>query len=514
MKALLMHRDRDFDRMKEPPAQAEALVQDLELGTLVNAMAGEDEFLAEVAHAALVAGAHGDLVTIRHRQEVLRDCLDHPAIVRELYALMVEAIASRKGHYFGIISRYPTGVLRGAIDLMATFADHLWALRKFADTHASQFRSEGFTALFAMLQHEFSDAYLERIQKHLAELRFPHGILLSAALGKGNAITQYTLRQRHQTKANWFARLFTKGPSGYTFHLHERDESGARILSEMCDRGINEAANALAQAVDHILAFFEMLRAELAFYVGALNLHDRLVSIGVPIVVPIVVPQPSAPEAGFRLSGHELCDVCLGLAMGHGVVGNTFDASGKRVVIITGANQGGKSSFLRGIGLAHVMMQAGLFVAAESFTADLCADLFTHYKREEDAALESGKFDEEISRMSDIAELIRPHSLALFNESFASTNEREGSDIAAQIVRGLCGKQIRVVFVTHLYEFAHGMFEQALPDALFLRAERREDGTRTFRLVEGEPLRTSYGEDLYHKVFASGAAAEVHESAR
>ena len=508
MKALLMHRDRDFDRKKAPPAQAAAVIQDLELGTLVNAMAAEDEFLADVAHAALVAGAHGDLVTIRHRQEVLRDCLDHPAIVRELYALTVEAIASRKGHYFGIISRYPTGVLRGAIDLMATFADHLWVLRKFADTHASLVRSEGFTALFAMLQHEFRDEYLERIQKDLAELRFPHGILLSAALGKGNAVTQYTLRQRHQTKANWFARLFARGPSGYTFHLHERDESGARILSEMCDRGINEAANALAQAVDHILSFFEMLRTELAFYVGALNLHDRLVSIG----VPIVVPQPSTPEGGFRLSGRELCDVCLALAMGHSVVGNTFDAGGKRIVIITGANQGGKSSFLRSIGLAHVMMQAGLFVAAESFTADLCADLFTHYKREEDAALESGKFDEEISRMSDIAELIRSHSLALFNESFASTNEREGSDIARQIVCALRGKQIRVVFVTHLYEFAHGMFEQALADALFLRAERRDDGTRTFRLVEGEPLRTSYGEDLYRKVFASGDASAVHES--
>jgi DNA mismatch repair ATPase MutS len=54
---------------------------------------------------------------------------------------------------------------------------------------------------------------------------------------------------------------------------------------------------------------------------------------------------------------------------------------------------------------------------------------FTHYKREEDATMTSGKFDEELSRMSEIADEIRPRSLLLCNESFASTNEREGAEI-------------------------------------------------------------------------------------
>jgi len=72
------------------------------------------------------------------------------------------------------------------------------------------------------------------------------------------------------------------------------------------------------------------------------------------------------------------------------------------------------------------MMQCGMFVGAESFAADLCAALFTHYKREEDATMKSGKFDEEIARMSDIVDGITPNSLVLFNESFAATNEREG----------------------------------------------------------------------------------------
>jgi DNA mismatch repair ATPase MutS len=185
------------------------------------------------------------------------------------------------------------------------------------------------------------------------------------------------------------------------------------------------------------------------------------------------------------------------------VVGNAVDADGKSLVIITGANQGGKSSFLRGIGLAQLMMQSGLFVGAESFDAELCTGLFTHYKREEDATMQSGKLDEELARMSDVVDQIAPNSMLLFNESFAATNEREGSEIARQVVCALLEKRIKVFFVTHLYEFAHGLLDRTMADAIFLRAERLPDGTRTFRLVEGEPLETSYGQDLYREIFAA-----------
>jgi len=60
-----------------------------------------------------------------------------------------------------------------------------------------------------------------------------------------------------------------------------------------------------------------------------------------------------------------------------------------------------------------------------------------------------------------------------------------------------------VFFVTHLYECAHAFFDKKLANAMFLRAERQTDGTRTFKLIEGEPLQTSYGEDLYKGVFGT-----------
>ena len=121
--------------------------------------------------------------------------------------------------------------------------------------------------------------------------------------------------------------------------------------------------------------------------------------------------------------------------------------------------------------------------------------------------MEKGKLDEELARMSAIADLIAPGSLLLCNESFASTNEREGSEIGRQVVSAFLGSGIKVFFVTHLYDLAeslHGLFPE---NALFLRAQRGKGGRRPFRLDEGAPLPTSFGEDSFKRVFGRSPKA-------
>jgi DNA mismatch repair ATPase MutS len=184
------------------------------------------------------------------------------------------------------------------------------------------------------------------------------------------------------------------------------------------------------------------------------------------------------------------------------IVPNDIAADGQYLVIVTGANRGGKSTLLRALGMAQLMMQCGMFVAADSFRASVCDGVFTHFKRKEDASMNSGKLDEELRRMSAIVDKLTPNCLALLNESFASTNEREGSEIARQIVRAMLQSRVRVICVTHMFDLAHGFFSERSPTALFLRAERLENGERTFQLREGEPLPTSFGEDIYRRIFA------------
>ncbi len=76
-----------------------------------------------------------------------------------------------------------------------------------------------------------------------------------------------------------------------------------------------------------------------------------------------------------------------------------------------------------------------MFVPAESFSANVCDGLFTHFKREEDSSMRRGKLDEELSRISVIVDQITPNSMILLNKSFASTNEREGSEGQANCPR-------------------------------------------------------------------------------
>jgi DNA mismatch repair ATPase MutS len=372
-------------------------------------------------------------------------------------------------------------------------------LKGIGTYNAQRFSSEGFTTLFAMLDRELKDDYFVSIQDHLNELKFRDGVLISAVLGKGNKGADYTLRKPKGRAKSWITRLMTPKPPAYTWRLPPRDERGANALGELRDRGLNLVANALAQSDDHILSFFAMLRAEMAFYIGCLNLQEQLAKKG----RPISFPTPAALSER-KLTFNGLYDVCLSFKTDRRVVGNDLNADGKDFVIVTGANQGGKTTFLRSLGLAQLMMQCGMFVPAESFSANLCSHIFTHYRREEDATMKSGKLDEELNRCSEIVDKIAPDAVLLFNESFSATNEREGSEIARQIISALLEKRIKICFVTHLYDFAHGVYDKNTGSSIFLRAERQADGGRTFKLIEAEPLQTAYGEDLYNEIFGAG----------
>ena len=500
----------DFDPRAGLPWNAEALTADLALTTLFSAMGRDDDCVFEVVRKVILTGVSGDLETIRYRQEILQDCLNHPAVVRELYSVAVEANEKRRGHYLGFLSRHPDSVLRDALETMATLLDFLRALRRIADVHAERFSSEGWTTFFSMVRRDLDDEYFDGVQSHLEALRFRTGELISAKVGKGNKGRDYVLHRapyRKWTLWDWWTGLFQEKSPAYRFELAPRDEAGAQALNELRNRGISLAANALGQAADHVRDFFSMLRAELAFYIGCLNLHEQLARKGEPTCVP-----SPAPSSERRLSCRGLYDVGLTLTVEPRVVGNDANADGKDLVVITGPNTGGKSTFLRSVGLAQLMMQCGMFVPAESFSASLCDGLVTHYKREEDVSMASGKFDEELSRMSDIVDHIAPYSMILFNESFGATNEREGSEIARQIISALLENRVRTLFVTHMYELAHGFYQRSMRNALFLRAGRQADGSRTFKLLVGEPLPTSFGEDLYNAIF--GAKIDHSEAVR
>jgi hypothetical protein len=490
-------RPKKFNPSRDLPPTEAAVVQDLELETLFKTMAQEDDFLYEMVVPAVLSSLETPDI-ILYRQQILKDCLNRPEVIKQIYQIPIQFLEWKRRFWWRTWSgtSSPDANLSSARDLLEASVDLLKTLKQIADNHAAEFESPGFGRFFAMLQQELNDDYLAVVAHHLKALKFNSGALLSAELGPGNEGTNYVLRQPNPDDRFWLKRVVIKKLPTHTYTLHPRDDYGARALGDLREKSLNRVANAVSQSADHVESFLNVLRQELAFYIGCLNLADQLARLGAPVTFPH--PSP-ANERHHSFTG--LYDVALALTMKQKAVGNTVNADGKRLVMITGANQGGKSTFLRSIGLAQVMMQCGMFVPAESFSANVCCGLFTHYKREEDATMESGKYDEELSRMSTIIDAISPNALILFNESFAATNEREGSEIARQIVSALLEKQIKVFFVTHLYELARGFYDRQSENTLFLRAERQADGNRTFKLIEKGPLPTSYSADLYQKVF-------------
>lgn len=501
MNVLLMDRERDFDASQPLPWNFDDVVADLGLSWIFDAMAGEDEVIDGVVRRAFAASLT-DVDAILYRQAALRDALRNAEAVRAMYDLASSTVEDERKHYFGLLKDHPDTILRRSVEVMEMFADRLRTLREMAEQHVAAFRSQAFDRLFLDVQAELDDAYLARIDGHLKDLRFRGGILLSARLGSGNLGADYVLREPNAVEGGFLRRLMTKGPPTYSFTIPERDEGGFRALDELRDRGINDVANALAQSNDHILGFFRALRDELAFYVGAIRLHERLAAKG----EPTCMPSPMPANQGHR-AFQALYDPALSLQLDDRTVPNDLAADGKDLIVITGANHGGKSTFLRALGAAQLMTQCGLFVPARSATLSVADGLYTHFKREEDVSLESGKFDEELARMSAIVERLEPSSLLLLNESFASTNEREGSEIARQVVTTLLERGVNITFVTHLYDFARSMFDAHDQRHHFLRASRSESASRSFKLDVAAPLPTSFGEDLYREVFGEAPAA-------
>lgn len=497
MRVRLMHPELDFDPQAPQPEHADDLEQDLQLHLMWNAMAAGDQFLRTVSKAATLQPLT-DPDAIRYRQDAFGDCLRHPDEIRALYALSLEAREVNRGLFGLSRGTRPASNLSHSTHTLTGLVEVIQKLRTQCAHNRSSFTSAAFLGFFDTVARELDDAYMEELKERLHELRFPGGVLMSARVGRGGRVQGQVLRRSLSRNRRFLSRVALKRPI-FSFTVPERDEAGASLLEDLRDRSLNDVANAAAQASEHVQAFFAALRTELAFYLAQLNLHVAVTALGAPYCPAV---------ARDDLLARDLYDPCLALRVGAAPVGNDVALHGESLLVISGANHGGKSTFLRALGVAQLMFQAGMFAPARELAAPLSGMLFTHWAREEDVGLEHGKLDDELDRMSTIVDRIRPGDLLLCNESFSSTNEAEGSELALDLTRALVEAGVRVRFVTHLFDFAHRLQESGEPPAVFLRAPRDDSGDRSYRLEHGDPLPTSFGVDLFDRRFGTHHAPD------
>lgn len=495
MKVHLLFSDRDADRTAVPPGGSDDLIADLDLDPVLTVMVPERR-LEKLPRAVLLSPLV-EPEQIAWRQHVLADALADPEGMRALFELAGRALASQHSIWmYG--GRTADSLLSRAIHGLRALLPLLREVSAFAAERLPAARSQGLSGLYRRLVEELDPAYLGQLATLLSELQFPRGVVSRARLDASGLVGSLELVEPRGGRRPWRAVFGLGQPGRFRFTIADRDEAGARALSELRDDAIHDVAATVARANDHVVGIFHQLQWEAGFFVGCLNLHDALAEAGVGVCWPVPAASGTALEAS-ALS-------CLSLAVRSRTAPVPSDLPGPdlELGIITGANQGGKTTFLRSVGCAQLLLQAGVFVPAASYTAGLGPAIHTHFRRAEDDDLTSGKLEEELVRMSGIVDRCRPGDLVLMNESFSSTDEVEGSYIAGDIIDALVGHGVRVLAVTHFFRLARRYRDR--PGTTFLIAERRDDGTRSHRVLAGFPPATSHGMDIYDQVFGDGIA--------
>ena len=406
------------------------------------------------------------------------------SIIKNLYLHAREVELGLKQKFpYGIMEKTPYSAVITSVSIIEYLTPqlaNLYDLCKLLNT-----KSEGLSLFKESALDTFPRETLKKLAGLYNALNERNGIQATAKLSDTMQITnyQFTCPSATDNKKRW--------KKAQRIYFSVVTESLLNELNKINDTITAHISKEFAGATYHIIQFYHDLRTELGFYVAAMNLEDALNKIGEPTSMPIV-------DGDFEYKN--LYDSALALKKGSSVIGNDHKKNFK-ICVITGANQGGKTTYIRSLGQAYLLMQAGLFVNAEKLSLPIIYDLFSHFDKEEDKKLESGKFDDELRRFKMMLPSLKKNSLILLNESFQSTSEHEGSKIGFEIISALIDSGIRVILVTHMYDLSMLIKDKYKDDVYFLRAERSESGQRSYHLTEHEALRTSFGLDLYHAIW-------------
>jgi cell division protein ZapA (FtsZ GTPase activity inhibitor) len=211
-------------------------------------------------------------------------------------------------------------------------------------------------------------------------------------------------------------------------------------------------------------AFLASLRPQLAFYLGAVKLMGSLKAAKLPVCKPTMesTDRRHTAAVGFynlqlalrMIREHENTPLDGSTGAPKLVLNDIEFGDDGRIFILTGPNQGGKTTFTQGIGLLHLVAQAGLFVPAQAASVSPVDQICTHFPAEERGQLETGRLGEEAGRLKDIFHRITAQSLVLLNESLSSTSPAEAGYIAEDILKAMRRLGNRAVFATHLHDLA------------------------------------------------------------
>jgi hypothetical protein len=470
---------------------------DLNLDQLVRSViSGREEYhLSPFFYTTLTS-----VEAIAYRHDVLHD-LGGGGLATSIREFARQMRSVRKG--LARAAEFHYAVQRQAQHLSACGTYLAAVHRLLQDVTASPVRSEGFTSLKEYLESYVAstgftemEGDIDDVRSRISSVRYRLHVFADRV--------EVSLPADEEDYAADVARTFARFRQGAV------DGHAAKLKSyvEMnhVEAAIIDRVARLYPAVFAALAAFERRHhafmddtvttfdREVQFYLAYLEFADRLMGAGLDLCFPDVLdesPQIGAVDAYDAALADKL------VAEGRTVVTNDFSLTeGERVLVVTGPNQGGKTTFARMVGQVHHLAALGLPVPGRQARLQLSDRIFTHFEQGENLEDLAGKLEDDVVRIHDILTSATSDSLLVINEIFTSTSLEDGVLLGTRVLEQVIELGCPCVCVTFLDELS------ALGPATVSMVgdvDPEDPVTRTFEIRRREADGLAYAEAIAQK---------------
>ncbi len=219
------------------------------------------------------------------------------------------------------------------------------------------------------------------------------------------------------------------------------------------------------------------IEAQMAYYLAYASFQRMMLSKGFPMCTP--------RSSGDTLRATKLYDLALALtnmASGKEVVPNELRLdAGESFFVLTGPNQGGKTTYGRSLGQLVWFTKMGLDAPAESAQVPFYSNLWTHFSVEESAESGRGKLMDELERLKPIMEKDQEGAFVVINELFTTAANYDAIEMGKRVLEFLIQLHCKGIYVTHL-----GELSRSCKSVVSLRASVNEEHVQTYRIERSE----------------------------
>lgn len=439
----------------QPGIEIPAFFTDLNLDQVVQSIvSGKEQYnLLPIFYHTPV-----DLETIYYRQQVFRDLeseslTEHIRLfatkmqhIREQFAGLekIRFIYQKQGYFLDIVGDYCEALAAFSADVKADSPESA-ALCRFGEYLGEHLKSDGFVSLADELRE---------IKSGLSEIQY--SILID---GLRVQVTHYNGEPDYSAEVEMTFAKFKHGePKNFLSRLPNN-----AILNSVEEQVLTGVAQLFPGCFSRLDSFFRIHQdflddqivdfdREIQFYLSVSDHLKKFADSGLKFCLPEVA---SSKENLY-------CTECFDLALanilipdGKKIVTNDFYLKGnERILVVTGPNQGGKTTFARLFGQIHYLAGIGCPVPGSKARLFHCDNLFTHFEREENIKTLRGKLLDELVRIHKIMQEATPESMVIINEIFTSTALQDQIRLSAKILEKIYDLDLFCVWVTFIDELS------------------------------------------------------------